>query len=234
MPGPYEDHAEVYDHLVTELRDRHTAEVVVMVLGLLARTEPGLCIDVGCGTGVVASVLEGVGWRVVGVDLAHRQLVLATKRDRLTRGVVADAARLPLGSGTADLVVSTYTHTDVADWPEAVGEMARVLRPGGLWVYVGAHPCFVGPHAQRGPRNTMLHDGYYRDSSLRHAGPGLTPGGLRERTGVRHLSLVHLLGPVFGALVVERLAEGDGPPPVPLPRGSDDIPWLLGVRAVRP
>jgi len=39
-----------------------------------------------------------------------------------------------------------FAHTDVDDFAAVVREVARVLSPGGRFVYVGTHPCFVGRH----------------------------------------------------------------------------------------
>jgi hypothetical protein len=89
----------------------------------------------------------------------------------------------------------------------------RVLRVRGRFVYVGNHPCFVGPtqeHTESGaPR---LHPGYRRAGRWKSAeAPGTTPSGWRERLG----SFVHLpLGDFltcfagFTLEAAEELADG--------------------------
>lgn len=42
-----------------------------------------------------------------------------------------------------------FFHTDVEDFAAVVDEVARCLRPGGRFVYLGLHPCFVGPFVNR-------------------------------------------------------------------------------------
>ncbi|HZA84288.1 MAG TPA: methyltransferase domain-containing protein, partial [Actinomycetes bacterium] len=56
------------------------------------------------------------------------------------RVVVADAARLPLASGAADLVVAFMSLLNVDDPPAAVGEVGRVLAPGGRLCVALLHP----------------------------------------------------------------------------------------------
>ena len=70
--------------------------------------------------------------------------------------------------------------------------VARVLRPGSPFVYVGAHPCFVGPHSRfveaRG-RAQLLHPGYWETEVATTDAPGISPTGLRAKVGAVHLPL---------------------------------------------
>jgi ubiquinone/menaquinone biosynthesis C-methylase UbiE len=149
----------------------------------------GRCLDVGCGTGVAMPVLRGLGWSVVGVDVSGDLLRLAGERG--IEVVEADATALPLEDESFDAAISIWTHTDVDDFPAVLSEITRVLRPGAPFVYLGAHPCFVGPHslfveAKGVPR---LHPGYRRTGWYREA-PGVgCAEGLRARVGATHLPL---------------------------------------------
>src|ERR1051325_8758334 len=138
----YDDVAEWYD-----------AEFATTELGLSARRivlrllgdGPGKLLDIGCGGGTNAVAFAEHGWAVTGGDLPPAQLELA--RARGVEVVEADAAALPFEAESFDAAVSVFTHTDVDDFAAVVREAARVLRPGGQLVYLGIHPCFVGPHA---------------------------------------------------------------------------------------
>ncbi|MFD9355096.1 class I SAM-dependent methyltransferase [Streptomyces sp. NPDC060031] len=94
-------------------------------------------LDVGVGTGVVAAELTARGHRVCGVDLSPGMLALA--RTRLGQRVaVADAGRLPIRTASVTQAVSTWLlHTGV-DRRAVFGEVARVLRPGGLYLVIPA------------------------------------------------------------------------------------------------
>jgi SAM-dependent methyltransferase len=159
-------------------------EAVLRALG----DGPGTLLDVGCGTGARTALLAERGWRVTGVDLSEDMLRRA--RDRGLDVVRADAADLPFDAASFDAVVSTWTHTDVEDFPAVAREIARVLVPGGPFVYAGGHPCFVGPHSLfRGPAGIpALHPGYRRIGRYSD-GPGVVADGLRARVGATHLPL---------------------------------------------
>ena len=215
----YDEHADWYAEYVRGAAvafTRATAGALAEMLGL----GPGRCVDIGCGTGVQAPVLRGLGWSVLGLDLSLGQL----RHARAAMPVVAGCSTaLPMPSGVVDAAVATLIHTDVADWRGSVLEAARVLRPGGRFAYVGVHPCFVGPFAERVGDTVRLHPGYH-DDSLSFRGPGLR-AGIRLKVGVRHRTLTDLIAPVTEAgLHLVRVAEF----------GEGDLPGLLGLSAVRP
>jgi SAM-dependent methyltransferase len=105
-----------------------------------------LWLDVGCGTGALtATVLSVAGpARIVGVDrsegfLASARARIADPRSTLVGG---DARSLPLADRRFDAVVSGLALNFVPDPAQAVAELARVTRPGGItagyvWDYAG-------------------------------------------------------------------------------------------------
>lgn len=95
---------------------------------------PGeLVLDVGAGTAIVTSELAALGYPVLALDISPEMLSLA--RERLgARVAVADAAALPLATGTIPQAVSTWLVHIVHDPGAVFHEMARVLRPGGRWL----------------------------------------------------------------------------------------------------
>jgi SAM-dependent methyltransferase len=103
---------------------------------------PGrLTVDLGCGEGRLLRELAAMGHRVVGVDRAPTMARAAAQAVGGDAGVVvADAARLPLASGAADLVVAFMSLLNVDDLPAAVGEVGRVLAPGGRLCVALLHP----------------------------------------------------------------------------------------------
>lgn len=113
-------------------------------LGRLA--PPGLRVaDVGTGTGVLALDLARLGLRVVAVDRSARMLDAA--RQKIDQAGVAgielrqgDASALPLADGEVD---AAFAHMVLQYLPapaEAVREMARVVRPGGVVVVADFTP----------------------------------------------------------------------------------------------
>jgi ubiquinone/menaquinone biosynthesis C-methylase UbiE len=100
--------------------------------------EPGeRVLDAGCGPGFyVAEILERVGasGSVVGVDASAPMLAVAAKRCEGNGNVEfheGDVTALPVGDADFDRVLSVQVLEYVADIPAALGELFRVLRPGG-------------------------------------------------------------------------------------------------------
>lgn len=138
---------------------------------MLGRIE-GRVLDVGCGPGWELAELPASA-RGTGVDL------------RAYRGgaqpmVRADAVRLPFGDAAFDLVLALDLLEQAEVHPaQAIGEIARVLRPGGrLLVRVPAHAWLYGPHdafwggARRFGRQelaTLIRDGGFCVTRLTYA-----------------------------------------------------------------
>ena len=153
----------------------------------------GALLDLGCGTGAYAAGLAELGWEVTGVDVSEDMLRKA--RERGAQVIHADATSLPFADATFGAAVSIFTHTDFDDFHGALREVARVLEPGAPFVYVGVHPCFVGPHSLyvRAVGVPQLHDGWYRREGNYTEAPGISPDGLRARFGAAHMPLGRFL-----------------------------------------
>lgn len=81
----------------------------------------------------------------MGLDLSHRMLQHSRRLDHETGQAVpvvqADAGSLPFGDATFDLVATAYGALPfVADVDRVLGEVARVLVPGGRTVLAVTHP----------------------------------------------------------------------------------------------
>lgn len=205
MGARYDGVADWYDENFSYLgRPDGTGGALVRLVGPADGT---VCIDVGCGTGLHLRALQEAGHVVVGCDISADQLRLAQRR--CPRVLQADAARLPLASGSVGLVVATFIHTDVDDWEGVVREAVRILRRGGRFVYLGLHPCFVGHFADRtakqDARRVVLVEGY-GDRKLLYTGVGANV--LRSKVGGRHVSLAAFLQAFIDAgLILRRIEE---------------------------
>ena len=100
-------------------------------------------LEVGCGSAPCARWLRNAGAWVVGLDLSAAMLrhgVAAMGTDRLAL-VQAGAEALPFADRTFDLACSAFGAVPfVADSARVMTEVARILRPGGRWVFAVNHP----------------------------------------------------------------------------------------------
>jgi SAM-dependent methyltransferase len=169
----------------------------------------GELVDVGCGTGGYAAGLAERGWTVTGVD--HSEDMLRRARAKGVQAVRSEAAALPFEDASFDAAISIFTHTDVDDFAGLVREVARVLRPGSPFVYVGVHPCFIGPHSVYDVDRQVpeLQPGWYRLTGRYTEAPGISrSSGLRIRVGASHLPLGLFLQTFLDAgLRLERVLE---------------------------
>lgn len=113
----------------------------------------GPCLDVGIGTGKLALGLAGAGLAVVGVDTSVQALShLAESGAALPlRLVGADATALPFLPASFGSAVCSLVFHLIADWPRAVAELVRAVRPGGV-ILVAQVEATVDPLAERGGR----------------------------------------------------------------------------------
>jgi 2-polyprenyl-3-methyl-5-hydroxy-6-metoxy-1,4-benzoquinol methylase len=175
-----------------------------------------MLLDVGCYDGqFIASVVEGVPSKVVGLDVSAPALRGA--RTRGVHGVRAQVeAALPFGSGAFATVVAGEIIEHVFDTEALVRELARLLRPGGWLVVTTPNLVALSGRASlllgRSPHNiefdaspgTAGHIRYFTFDTLEEL---LQRCGLRPRgrwTNVAHFSV---LG---SSVLVGRLRPGLG------------------------
>jgi SAM-dependent methyltransferase len=191
-------------------------------------------LDVACGTGVVAVTAARLGAKVTGLDLTPELLAEARENSRVAMVDIdwheGDVEHLPFDANTFDIVVSQFGHMFAPRPDVAIGEMLRVLKPGGTiafstwppelfdgrkFAHVGSYmpppPPGAAPPPQWGDPNivrqrlgTAVRDiAFNRDTMLV---PALSPQHSRvamERTAGPVLKLVEMLS----ASDPERLAS---------------------------
>ncbi|MFF7989019.1 class I SAM-dependent methyltransferase [Kitasatospora xanthocidica] len=123
-------------------------------------------LDCACGIGTQAIGLAGLGHRVTGTDLspvaAGRAAVEAAQRGLDLATAAADMRQLPFPDGRFDVVVCADNAVPHLLTPEdvlaALGEMRRVLRPGGMLLHrVPTHRTTpLPPRFRGGPARLQL------------------------------------------------------------------------------
>ncbi|WUH98972.1 class I SAM-dependent methyltransferase [Spirillospora sp. NBC_00431] len=212
MKAPYDEIADWYENeFMTSSRIGDPIGIERCLRALLGEGS-GTCLEIGCGTGAYADVVRSLGWSPVGVDLSAGMLGYAKGRLPIVQGA---AERLPIASGVVPAVIAVMVHTDMPEYPAVLREAARVLRPGGVLVHVGVHPCFCGGFADRtDPAAVVIEPGYV-DGHWTKA--SWTTQGVRNRVGSSHWPLPELLGAFLKAgLTLDGFAEGGTPVPAVL------------------
>lgn len=183
----------------------------------IVRLDPTAVLDLGAGTGHASRDLKGryPSSQVVALDSSASMLRQSARQQRLLRRffpVCADAHSLPLRNQSFDLVLSNL----LLEWchdPDAVfAEVARVLRPKGLFTFTT-----LGPDTLKEVRDLWRGvDPYthvHRFIDMHDFGDALLRAGFAEpvmdteRLTVTYSGLTELLGEIRGS-GARNLAQG--------------------------
>ncbi|MEZ5832064.1 MAG: class I SAM-dependent methyltransferase [Dongiaceae bacterium] len=136
--------AESYERFM----GRWSRQLAVRYLDWLEAPKDAAWLDLGCGTGALTQTIiaRGAPRSIVAVDqsaafVAHARAATSDPHVRL-RFEVADAQKLPLPDASVDVAASALVVNFVPDRVQALRELARVTRPGGVlsfdvWDYPG-------------------------------------------------------------------------------------------------
>ena len=232
---PWETHAGWWQDGFTDGADPEYEE---QILPLAEEHLAGAArvLDVGTGEGQVARLAAERGARaVVGVDPTWAQLVTARRRGRGPGYARAEAAALPFPDGAFDAVVAclVFEHIEAPD--RAIAEVARVLPPGGRFLFFLNHPLLQTP-GSGWIDDHILEEQYWRigaylveDTSMEEVEKGVFLPFV-HRPLSRYVNAMAAVG-----LVVTRMEE-PAPPPGFLARAAEysdaaTIPRLLFLRA---
>ncbi|WP_304608273.1 bifunctional 2-polyprenyl-6-hydroxyphenol methylase/3-demethylubiquinol 3-O-methyltransferase UbiG [Iamia sp. SCSIO 61187] len=148
MPaGLWEEQAAWWQDGFTEGADE---EYVEQIMPLAARWLDGAdrVLDVGTGEGQVArQCVDRGATTVVGIDPTRAQIVEAAARAGGPAYALGGAHALPFADAAFDAVVACLVFEHVVAVDEALGEVARVLRPGGRFAFFLNHPLLQTPNS---------------------------------------------------------------------------------------
>ena len=145
-------------------------------LDFLARTNlltPGdRILEIGCGIGTVVAELARQGYEAMGTDISQVAIEYGRAKYSNVRLEVQPAEELPYPDGTFDVVLSFDLFEHIARIDRHVGEVQRVLKPGG-------HYLFETPNKLS---NVIAETLACKSLKWRRVHPSLhTPGQLRRR-----------------------------------------------------
>jgi SAM-dependent methyltransferase len=146
-------------------------------VGVLGDVSGRRVLEIGCGAAQCSRWLAGRGAQVVASDLSIGMLRQSAAIDR-SRGtgavplVQADACRLPLVDRSVDIACSAYGAVPfVADSAGLMREVARVLRPGGCWVFSVSHPVRWALPDDPGEAGLVVRSSYFDRTPYVEEGP---------------------------------------------------------------
>jgi len=169
-------------------------------------------LDLGCAGGFMAEALDERGARVTGIDPAAEAIAAARAHaDAGGRSITYDVGvgeSLPYAGGAFDVVVCVDVLEHVQSLSGVLAEVARVLRPGGLFLFdtINRNPLArfatitVAEDILRLlPKGTHDPEMFIKPRELRHAlgGAGLVAG---EFTGLGPRGIDRRGDPTFGRL----------------------------------
>lgn len=127
----YDEIAERYDQVWSARFEAVARHIWV----LMPPRRSDTLLDIGTGTGVVprtrAAVAQGLGV-AVGCDRAAGMLLRARARVAGLRVLVADATALPFRGESFEVATASFVLSHIRDYPRALAEILRVLKPSGL------------------------------------------------------------------------------------------------------
>ena len=133
--------------------------------GLLGEITGLDVLEVGGGAGQGARWCARQGARVVALDLSAGMLAHGARLNHDAARptlVQADAGRLPFADARFDLAFSAYGAVPFVEDPALVmREVARVLRPGGRWVFSVTHPIRWAFPDDPGPAGLTVQHSYF-------------------------------------------------------------------------
>ena len=127
-----------------------------VVTARIKKWQPTRLLDVASGTGDLALEIQSQcpQCEVIASDFCAEMLAHAASRG-IAKTIVADALQLPFPDGEFDVVTVAFGLRNMADYPAALREMHRVLKPGGRLVILD----FSLPNGIiRGPYRWYLHN----------------------------------------------------------------------------
>jgi len=136
MSGPaYDDIGRTYD-----ATRRADPGIVRGLVDRLRRAPGRRLLDLGCGTGNYTLAFREAGFEVEGLDLSAEMLAKARDKAPDLRWHHGDARALPFESERFDAVSCVLATHHIDPLAQALREIARVLRPGGVFATFTSTP----------------------------------------------------------------------------------------------
>lgn len=205
-------------------------------------------LDIACGNGLSSRRMAAMGAKVVAFDFAEEMIAHALQRttehaesiDYLVLDATDEAALMTLGERQFDAAICNMALFDMAEIQPLMRVLARLLRPGGRFVFSVIHPCFNSPHmaqvAEMEDRGGDIVTVYsvkifsYINPTVAH---GAAIRGQPKPQLIFHRPFQVLFGAGFDAgFVLDGLEEPTFPPDHPV--GKNPLSWGANFSEIPP
>jgi len=116
-------------------------------LKILPEVKGLIGLDVGCGEGNNTRIIAEKGAKLIAFDIASKFVRHAQDESyRRNSGIAhctASGVEIPFRDSVFDFVMATMSMMDMPEHDLAIGEVHRVLKPGGFFQFSICHPCFM-------------------------------------------------------------------------------------------
>lgn len=148
----------------------------------------GRYLEIGCGCGVGAGIIcdTFAPEAIYALDIDPEMLRTAKRKKSVRQNtrlhlLAADAQQLPFPDGSFDAVFNYGIIHHLEDWEQGIGEIARVLKPGGVFFFEEIYPPlyanFLFRRILEHPRENRFYGPQYREA--------LEEADLRLHTGYK-------------------------------------------------
>ena len=170
--GLFDRWAPSYDRSVLQALLFAPTHVAVLDAAAAAGAHPNHVLDVGCGTAelLLRALAAWPDAHFVGVDAAPNMIAAARRKhagESRFRFEVGDAAELPLDAASVDVSLSTLSFHHWTRQAQGLREMARVLRPNGLFVLGDIRPIWLLGRAMSGFHDAGARTRLFEDAGFR-------------------------------------------------------------------
>lgn len=154
----------------------------------------GQYLEIGCGCGVGAGIIceSFTPEAIFALDIDPDMLRTAKRKKSVRQNdrlhlLAADAQQLPFPGGSFDAVVNYGIIHHLEDWQQGISEIARVLKPGGVFYFEEIYPPLYANFLFRRilvhPRENRFHGPQYR-AALEEAALRLLDGYKESRFAI--------------------------------------------------
>lgn len=140
----YDKISSFYDDIYVEHKVH--AETIINKLNEIysGAEEETLVLDLGCGTGMMTTMLSEKGFKVIGVDISFSSLYVHQEHHPKHNLIQADANFLPITNGSFNAVVCLGVWRHFPDVKKVLNEVSRILTSDGTFIVGYFPPAMAG------------------------------------------------------------------------------------------